>query len=227
MLKLYGTAASNYYNKVRIALLERGIEFEEIFQPPSQEEEYLQKSGMGKIPCIEHNGQFLYESQAIIEYLEEAFTEQPSFYPADKMQRAICRQIINVTELYLDLPLRPLFNQFESGQKPEGPLYERALRTVEKAAVALGRVVKFKPFIMGEQMTYADCTAAATWYIPGRLLEMAETPNPLEKIAGFNEYMQMLKERPHIKKTMRKRDATFRARKMAEKKGLTNPELAS
>ena len=48
MLKLGGFAVSNYYNKVKVALLEKGIPFEEVFCTTSQDEAYLQRSPMGK-----------------------------------------------------------------------------------------------------------------------------------------------------------------------------------
>ena len=41
MIKLYGFAVSNYYNMVKMALIEKGMEFEEVTVRPSQESEYL------------------------------------------------------------------------------------------------------------------------------------------------------------------------------------------
>ena len=56
MLKLYGFPVSNYFNMVKIALLEKQIEFEEVLVYPNQEHDYLSKSPMGKVPCIETAG---------------------------------------------------------------------------------------------------------------------------------------------------------------------------
>ena len=71
MLKLHGAPLSNYYNMVKTALLEKGLEYEAVMAPPSQEEEFLAKSSMGKIPCLETDNGFVAESLAIIEYLDE------------------------------------------------------------------------------------------------------------------------------------------------------------
>ena len=65
MLKLGGFAVSNYYNKVKVALLEKGVAFEEVYCPTSQDEEYRKRSPMGKVPYLEVDGQFLCESQVI------------------------------------------------------------------------------------------------------------------------------------------------------------------
>ena len=52
-IKLYGMPLSNYYNIVKAVLIEKGILFEEVLVKPNQEAEYLAKSPMGKVPCIE------------------------------------------------------------------------------------------------------------------------------------------------------------------------------
>jgi glutathione S-transferase len=59
MLRLHGAPISNYYNMVKSTLLEKGVEFEEVMAPPSQEPGYLNRSPMGKIPCIETERGFL------------------------------------------------------------------------------------------------------------------------------------------------------------------------
>lgn len=41
MLKLHGVAISNYYNMVKQSLLEKGLPFEEVFQPPGQQADFL------------------------------------------------------------------------------------------------------------------------------------------------------------------------------------------
>jgi glutathione S-transferase len=57
MLKLCGFHISNYHNKVRIALLEKGVPFEEDANcKPSQAEEFLVRSPVGKVPFLELDG---------------------------------------------------------------------------------------------------------------------------------------------------------------------------
>ena len=76
MLKLCGFHISNYHNKVRLALLEKGVPFEEdasVF--PSQKDEYRERSPMGKVPYLEVNGALLRESAVICEYLEDAYPQ--------------------------------------------------------------------------------------------------------------------------------------------------------
>ena len=57
MLKLCGFHLSNYHNKVRLALLEKGVPFEEDATcSPSQKDEWLARSPLGKVPILELEG---------------------------------------------------------------------------------------------------------------------------------------------------------------------------
>jgi len=67
MLKLCGFHISNYHNKVRIVLLEKGIPFEEDAScNPSQQDEFLARTPIGKVPFLElDGGRRLSESEVI------------------------------------------------------------------------------------------------------------------------------------------------------------------
>ncbi|MCX7171690.1 MAG: glutathione S-transferase N-terminal domain-containing protein, partial [Proteobacteria bacterium] len=90
MLKLCGFSVSNYYNKVKLALLEKAIPFEEEVVYPSQDEAVKKDSPMGKVPFMRTEHGVLTESQVLVEYLEDAYRERP-LYPADAFARAKCR----------------------------------------------------------------------------------------------------------------------------------------
>ena len=85
MIKLYGLKMSNYYSLTKALLIEKDLAFEEIKAPPSQSEDYLARSPMGKMPSIEVDGQFLSESIAIFNYLEQL---SPGLLPSDPFAAA-------------------------------------------------------------------------------------------------------------------------------------------
>ena len=93
MLKLCGFPISNYYNKVRIALIEKGIPHEEDSScKPSQKDEFLARTPVGKVPFLElDGGRRLSESQVICEYLEDAYPQKP-LMPRDPYERARTRE---------------------------------------------------------------------------------------------------------------------------------------
>ena len=73
MIKLHGFSASNYYNVPKLALLEKGVAFEEVESytgvGPKYKPEYLDKSPLGKVPALETDEGFISESRAILEYI--------------------------------------------------------------------------------------------------------------------------------------------------------------
>ena len=101
MIKLCGFRISNYHNKVRIALLEKGIAFDEDCEVhPSQKDDYLLKSPMGKVPYLEVDGVRIRESGVILEYLEESYPHKP-LLPKEPLERARVRETVVFLELHL------------------------------------------------------------------------------------------------------------------------------
>jgi len=83
---LHGVGASPFVRKTRVALAEKGIDYELLpVMPMGQTEEYLGKSPLGKIPCWEEGDFVLPDSSCIIAYLERAHPE-PALYPSDAKQ---------------------------------------------------------------------------------------------------------------------------------------------
>lgn len=155
MLKLYGFPISNYFNMVKIVLLEKGVEFEFVHTMPSQEDDYLAKSPMGKVPCLETDRGCLSEASVIFDYLED--TEAgPSFYPKDPYDRAKVKELIKELELYVELPARTCFQEAFFGGKVSDEVKEKALEAINKGLACIKRNAKFSPYIAGSELTYAD-----------------------------------------------------------------------
>ena len=194
MLKLCGFSASNYYNKVKLALLEKGIAFEEETIFPSQDEALKKDSPMGKVPFLRTPNGVLTESQVLVEYIEDSHP-QPPLYPADAFLRAKCRELIEHLELHLELPARRLYRAAFFA----GSLSDEVKSEVEKLLVkglnSLAHLARFEPYIAGAEFSHADCAAyvhlplvsQATTRIYGRDLVEALLPRAqpyLELISG-------------------------------------------
>ncbi|MDD2801868.1 MAG: glutathione S-transferase, partial [Methylococcales bacterium] len=110
MITLYGIAISNYYNKIKWAMMEKEIAFLEEFVAPGQTDAVLKRSPLGKIPFIKTADGYLSESQAILEYLEDSYPEHP-LYPSDAFERAKTREFIQHLELNVELIARRIYSQ--------------------------------------------------------------------------------------------------------------------
>ncbi len=209
MLKLCGFRISNYHNKVRIALLEKGVPFEEDEScAPSQSEEFLARSPLGKVPWIElDGGRRLAESHVICEYLEETYPQKP-LLPKDPFERAKVRELIVFLELHVELVARKLYGQAFFGR---GPVSDKAREAIEKDLAkglrALTSVARFSPFIAGEALTLADCAAFVHLPLVALTTKIVYGRDFLESLPQVKPYLKRLAERPAFAKVSEDRKA--------------------
>ncbi len=199
MLKLGGFAVSNYYNKVKVALLEKGIPFEEVFSMTSQDENYLQRSPMGKVPYLDIDGQYLCESQVICEYLEDHYPAQP-LYPKDVFERARVRELITVIELHMELVARRLYTQAFFGGTVSDEIKAHVEKDLAKGVRAFKQLARFTPFIAGADLTFADCAAGVHLPLVSLSSKIVYGRDALEDCTPVKPYLKMLNERPAFRK---------------------------
>jgi maleylacetoacetate isomerase len=96
MLKLYGYFRSSASYRVRIALNMKGLEYEQasihLAKGRQYAPEFSDVSPQNLVPVLEHDGLRLYQSLAIIEYLEEKYS-QPALLPKDAPGRNRARSL--------------------------------------------------------------------------------------------------------------------------------------
>jgi glutathione S-transferase len=197
MLKLCGFRISNYHNKVRIALLEKGIPHEEDSScTPSQKDEFLARTPAGKVPFLElDGGRRLCESQVICEYLEEAYPQKP-LYPRDPFQRAKVRELIVYLELHLELVARRLYPQVFFGKSVNEERKQSVEKELGKGLRAFKTLANFDPFIAGKELTYADCAAFVHLPLITLSTKLAYGRDFFDDMPQVKTYLKMLKERP-------------------------------
>jgi glutathione S-transferase len=146
MLTLCGFPVSNYYNKVKLALLEKGVPFNEDVVPVfSTDDAVLAASPLAKIPYIRTPEGGLCESQAIMEYIEAAYP-QPPLLPADPFAAAKVRELITFIDLHLELVARELYPQAFFGGTVSEATQARVRKQLDKNIAAFKQLVKFSPY---------------------------------------------------------------------------------
>ncbi len=217
MLKLGGFAVSNYYNKVKVALLEKGIAFEEAFCMTSQEEEYRKRSPMGKVPYLEVDGEFLCESQVICEYLEDQYPQTP-LYPKDALARARVRELITIMELSMELVARRLYAQAFFGGTVSDETKQQVEKELAKGVRAFKQLAQFSPFAAGASLSYADCAAGVHLPLVSLSSKIVYGRDVFEDYAPVRPYLKMLNERPAFRKMNDERKAATEAMAAAKAK---------
>jgi glutathione S-transferase len=208
MLKLCGFHVSNYFNKVYIAMLEKGVEFEsDAACRPSQDEAFLARTPMGKVPFLEVDGKTLVESDVICEYLEDAYPQKP-LLPRDPLARARVRELITIMELHVELVARRLYGELFFGRPP---LSEQARQAIEKdlgkGVRALQSRAKFAPYVAGADLTLADCAAAVHLPLVSLTTRKAFGRDFLEAMPQVKPYLEMVGKRPAFLKASEARKA--------------------
>ena len=208
MITLCGFSISNYYNKVKLALLEKGVPFEEErVMTGSQDEAVLAASPLGKIPFIRTPQGALCESQVIIDWIEAAYPNPP-LVPADPFAAAKVRELATFIDLHLELVARDLYAQaFFRGTVSEGT-QARVRKQLERHIPAFKRLAAFSPYVAGDTFTLADCSA----WVSLPLVAMATKAVYGEDLLAahgvdWKAYVKLVGERPSAQRVAADRKA--------------------
>jgi glutathione S-transferase len=208
MLVLCGFSLSNYYNKVKMALLEKGVPFtEEVVKTGSREEAVLASSPLGKIPFIRTEQGTLCESQAIMEYLEDRFPE-PRLTPADPWQAAKVRELVTFIDLHLEIVVRELYPQAFFGGTVSDANKARVRTLLEKNIAGFRRLARFAPYVAGPTFTQADCAAWASLPLVGMATRIIYGDDMLVASGiDWKGYSKLVGERPSAQRVTADRKA--------------------
>jgi glutathione S-transferase len=160
MIQLHGFTLSNYYNKVKMVLLEKGVAFEECSVAMGQKDAaVLAASPLGKVPYVQTPQGPLCESQVICDWLEAAYP-QPALVPADAFEAAKVRELCTFIDLHLELVVRELYPQAFFGGTVSEATQASVRKRLTKSIAGFKQLARFAPYVAGEQFTVAD---AAAW----------------------------------------------------------------
>lgn len=199
VITLCGFGVSNYYNKLKLVLLEKNIPFRERLVYPWERDQFRQDSPLGKIPFLVSDEGSLSETQPILEYLEDRYREIP-LYPADPFLRAKCRELMQHLELNSEWVARRLYKEAIFGgrvsEETKTEAYERLCAGLE----AVARLSRFAPYIMGASLTAADC-AAYMHFLMIRHVTLAIYDEDLVQrfLPDAGTYMELMESRPHVR----------------------------
>ncbi len=204
MLTLCGFGASNYHNKVKLVLLEKGVNFEEELAWVGETDPSA--SPLGKVPYLKTENGALCESTVMIEYIEQRYPEHP-LMPKDPFDAAKVRELVIFLDLHLELVGRNLYPEAFFGGKVSDSVKEKVGVQLEKNVAAFAKLAQFKPFVGGTELTLADCTAAV--HLP-LITAVTKTIYGKDFLANLpvKEYMKMWSERPSMQRVHADRKAS-------------------
>lgn len=210
MLRLHGFAVSNYFNMVKLALLEKGLAFEVVQVHGSQTEAFLAISPRGKVPVLQTEQGFISETSAILDYLEDSQGGTP-LLPAEPFARAQVRSLMREIELYIELPARACYLEAFFGGQVDPAIKAKAQGELLAGIATLKRHGRFAPYVAGDRLTLADLYFL---YSLDLACVVAKKLFALDLLADFPAaagLLALLQQNPHVQRIAADKDAEMAA----------------
>ena len=160
MIKIYYAPPSIYGRKVLAVLDEKGLDYEiealNFKTKDHQKPAYLKLNPNGEIPTLVDDDRIIYESTAIIEYLDEEYPF-PSLMPKDSYERAKVRMIDDYCDLHL---YRAIVNYLLKVIRKTVPADGEEMKRLEDSLKGFENFIdEEEEYLVGE-FSLADCAAA-------------------------------------------------------------------
>lgn len=215
---LYDHGASSYAQKVRIVLREKGIPFKSIL--PSDLSNMNNSGPLHdsnprlEVPVLIHEGNTIFDSTIILEYLEERFPEVP-LLPKAPGERARARMIEDMVDTHYEACNWGI-SEVENFGRAEGPLRDAILKQGEYHTRELQQWLTEKlgsaPWFGGEQFGWADAAVAS---IVNRSVTYGLGPDPSTPLGKWHA---RLRERPSVAETFKEYEAAFAGMSMVKER---------
>ena len=181
MITLYDADRCPYCARVRIALAEKGIEYETVEIDLDDRPAWIyEKNPLGRVPVLEEDTFMLAESVVIDEYLDDRYPDPP-LWPADPADRALGRLLVF---------------RFDELSKPYYALRrgeDGARERLDAALTTLDAVLRGQEFLSGREFGLADIA-----YVPWILRARDRMEVDVARFPALDEWVGRLEQRPSI-----------------------------
>jgi glutathione S-transferase len=179
---VYGVPGSPFMRSVCAAMEEKRAPYRiHAFGPGEMREAKLHP--FGRVPVIDHGDFRLYETQAILRYIDAVFPT-PSLQPTEPQAIGRMNQIIGINDWYLFpqvariIVFQRIVGPVIMGTTPDEAVCAAAVPDAGRCLTELDRLLGEQPFLAGDQLSLADLLLAP------QLLYLAATPECSKIMAG-------------------------------------------
>jgi glutathione S-transferase len=202
---LYGPAFSTYVRSARLALEEKGVDYDlveiDFLQGPMPAEQ-IERHPFARVPAFEHDGFQLYETTAICRYVDEAF-DGPALQPGNVQERARMNQIISILDNYTypctvgQLVIQRLVMPM-LGNDPDESVIAAALPEIGTNMTTIAALRGNNTFLAGNQLSLADLHFAPIY---DYFKNTPESGPILDKTPGLGDWWNEMSGRASLQKT--------------------------
>lgn len=204
-MKLHGHPLSSCTRKVLITFAEKAAEVElvlvDLLSGEHKQPAHLARHPFGVIPVLDDDGFVLYESRAIVRYLDHRLPG-PSLVPSAARDRARMDQWLSVDQSYVAPPTRTLAVQRilrpHQGLAPEAAAIAEAERALADAFGAIDRALADQRFLAGDAFSLADLSLAP--YVAG--MAMLEAAHLIGDLRHLQRWWEAVAARPSVRRAI-------------------------
>jgi glutathione S-transferase len=201
---LYGAADRAHERAARLALEEKGVPYDLVDVPLGQwnEPAHLSRHPFGRIPVFEHRGFVLYETQAILRYVDAAFPGVP-LQPTDPRQAARMNQIMGIVDSYVvpNVSYGICFQRLRApllGRVPDEAMIVAALPMARTCLDAIDALKGDNPFLAGGEISLADLMLAPHYFYFSITPEGRDVLGPHQRL---RHWWQTMETRDSVRQT--------------------------
>jgi glutathione S-transferase len=202
---VHGIAGSPFVNSVRLTLDEKGVDYVFAEMPfgtgAHKAPEHLARHPFGRIPVLEHDGFLLYETQAIMRYVDRAFAG-PALQPSDVRALARMDQLLNINDWYVfpSLGFGIAFQRLivpQMGGTPDEDTIAAALPQARVCLSEIERLMGDGVYLAGDALSLADLIMAPPF---GYFVMTPESRELLKPHARLNAWWARMSARDSLQR---------------------------
>ncbi|MFO7594443.1 MAG: stringent starvation protein SspA [Pseudomonadota bacterium] len=192
VMTLFSDDADVYSHRVRIVLAEKGINVDVISVDPGDlPEDLIDLNPYNSVPTLVDRELVLYDSQVIMEYLDERFPHPP-LMPVDPVSRATNRLMLHRIEQDLYTHLDVVVNGSDKAAA-------KAKKELRDNLVVVSPIFEQKPYFLSDEFTLVDCALAPLlWRLDALKISLPKQAEPLqayaERIFARDSFRESLSE---------------------------------
>jgi glutathione S-transferase len=199
---IHGVPGSPYVRSALLGLEEKGANYDFARMPmgTTKTAEHLARHPFGRIPVVDHGDFRLYETQAILRYLDEVIPS-PSLQPKDAKARARMNQLVGISDCYVF----PQVSVKISYQRLVVPMLGG---TPDEAMIAAARsdavnCVRAIEGLMGDTYMVGDEVSIADLMLAPHIAYLSITPEGREIMKGgkLQRWIERMEARPSMQNT--------------------------
>jgi glutathione S-transferase len=201
---VHGVPGSPYVRAALLALEEKGAEYEfaAMALGTLKQQPHLSRHPFGRIPAFEHDGWMLYETQAIMRYVD-AVVPGPRLQPEEPRAAARMNQLMGITDWYVMRQVSvPITRNRVVAPRVNRPVDEDAIvNAIPDARVCIAEIARLldgRPWMVGDALSLADLLLAPHLSMFAQAPEGAQI---LQEHGNLNRWLARIEARPSMQAT--------------------------